>query len=87
MKVKLTKKFIGSVDYTTKGTDIYMDDVLTSFALRVGKLSKRYTLHKRIKGKLYSDLCCQICRHRLGRFYLRSLTIKVKPHLSWRFIA
>ena len=33
------------------------------------------------------DLCCQFCRNRLGRFYLRSLTVKVKPHLSWRFIA
>ena len=55
MKVKLTKKFIDSVDYTAKGTDIYMDDVLTGFALRVGKQSKRYTLHKRINGKLYRD--------------------------------
>lgn len=43
MKVKLTKKFIDSVDYTAKGTEIYMDDVLTGFALRVGKQSKRYT--------------------------------------------
>ncbi|WP_227681740.1 hypothetical protein [Psychrobacter glacincola] len=40
MKVKLTKKLIDSVDYTAKGTEIYMDDVLTGFALRVGKLSK-----------------------------------------------
>ena len=55
MKVKLTKKFIDSVDYTAKGTEIYMDDVLTGFALRVGKQSKRYTLHKRINGKLYRD--------------------------------
>ena len=55
MKVKLTKKFIDSVDYTAKGTDIYMDDVLTGFALRVGKQSKRYTLHKRINGKLYRE--------------------------------
>ncbi|WP_257020002.1 Arm DNA-binding domain-containing protein [Psychrobacter sp. BI730] len=55
MKVKLTKKFIDSIDYTAKGTDIYMDDVLTGFALRVGKQSKRYTLHKRINGKLYRD--------------------------------
>ncbi|BBI67482.1 hypothetical protein PKHYL_16730 [Psychrobacter sp. KH172YL61] len=37
MKVKLTKKFIDSVDYTAKGTEIYMDDVLTGFALRVGQ--------------------------------------------------
>ena len=35
----------------------------------------------------FGDLCCQFCRNRLGRFYLRSLTVKVKPHLSWRFIA
>ncbi|PKG34146.1 tyrosine-type recombinase/integrase [Psychrobacter sp. Sarcosine-3u-12] len=55
MKVRLTKKFIDSIDYTAKGTDIYMDDVLTGFALRVGKQSKRYTLHKRINGKLYRD--------------------------------
>ncbi|PKH80917.1 tyrosine-type recombinase/integrase [Psychrobacter sp. 4Bb] len=55
MKVKLTKKLIDSIDYTAKGTDIYMDDVLTGFALRVGKQSKRYTLHKRINGKLYRD--------------------------------
>ena len=55
MKVKLTKKLIDSVDYTAKGTEIYMDDVLTGFALRVGKQSKRYTLHKRINGKLYRD--------------------------------
>lgn len=55
MKVKLTKKFIDSVEYTAKGTDIYMDDLLTGFALRVGKQSKRYTLHKRINGKLYRD--------------------------------
>ena len=55
MKVKLTKRFIDSIDYTAKGTDIYMDDVLTGFALRVGKQSKRYTLHKRINGKLYRD--------------------------------
>ena len=55
MKVKLTKKFIDSVDYTAKGTDIYMDDVLTGFALRVGQQSKRYALHKRINGKLYRD--------------------------------
>ncbi len=55
MKVKLTKKFIDSIDYTAKGTDIYMDDVLTGFALRVGKQSKRYTLHKRINGDLYRD--------------------------------
>ena len=55
MKVKLTKKFIDSIDYTAKGTEIYMDDVLTGFALRVGKQSKRYTLHKRINGKLYRD--------------------------------
>ena len=55
MKVKLTKKFIDSIDYTAKGTDIYMDDVLTGFALRVGKQSKRYTLHKRINGKLYRE--------------------------------
>ncbi|MFK4000917.1 tyrosine-type recombinase/integrase [Psychrobacter namhaensis] len=55
MKVKLTKKFIDLIDYTAKGTDIYMDDVLTGFALRVGKQSKRYTLHKRINGKLYRD--------------------------------
>ena len=34
MKVKLTKKLIDSVDYTAKGTEIYMDDVLTGFALR-----------------------------------------------------
>ena len=34
MKVKLTKKLIDSVDYTVKGTEIYMDDVLTGFALR-----------------------------------------------------
>ncbi len=55
MKVKLTKKFIDSVDYTAKGTEIYMDDVLTGFALRVGKQSKRYTLHKRINGKLHRN--------------------------------
>ena len=55
MKVKLTKKLIDSIDYTAKGTEIYMDDVLTGFALRVGKQSKRYTLHKRINGKLYRD--------------------------------
>lgn len=55
MKVKLTKKFIDSIDYTAKGTDIYMDDILTGFALRVGKQSKRYTLHKRINGKLYRN--------------------------------
>ena len=55
MKVKLTKKFIDSVDYTAKGTDIYMDDVLTGFALRVGKQSKRYTLHKRIISNDISD--------------------------------
>ena len=55
MKVKLTKKFIDSIDYAAKGTDIYMDDVLTGFALRVGKQSKLYTLHKRISGKLYRD--------------------------------
>ena len=42
MKVKLTKKFIDSVDYTAKGTEIYMDDVLTGFALRVGKQSIHY---------------------------------------------
>ena len=55
MKAKLTKKLIDSVDYTDKGTEIYMDNVLTGFALRVGKQSKRYTLHKRINGKLYRD--------------------------------
>ena len=55
MKVKLTKKLIDSIDYTAKGTDIYMDDVLTGFALRVGKQSKRYTLHKRINGNLCRD--------------------------------
>ncbi|WP_201571686.1 tyrosine-type recombinase/integrase [Psychrobacter nivimaris] len=55
MKVKLTKKLIDSIDYTAKGTEIYMDDVLTGFALRVGKQSKRYTLHKRINGNLYRD--------------------------------
>lgn len=53
MKVKLTKKFVDSIDYTAKGTEIYMDDVLTGFALRVGNQSKHYTLHKRINGKLY----------------------------------
>lgn len=48
MKVRLTKKFIDWIDYIAKGTDIYtdIDDVLTGFALRVGKQSKRYTLHK-----------------------------------------
>ena len=55
MKVKLSKKFVDSVAYTSSGTDIYMDEVLTGFALRVGKQSKRYTLHKRINGKLYRD--------------------------------
>ncbi|MGP5312953.1 hypothetical protein [Psychrobacter faecalis] len=50
MKVKLTKKFIDSVDYTAKGTDIYMDDVLTGFALRVGKQSKRYMNRPEIVG-------------------------------------
>ena len=55
MKAKLTKKLVDSVDYTDKGTETYMDDVLTGFALRVGKQSKRYTLHKRINGKLYRD--------------------------------
>ncbi|MDN5621256.1 MAG: hypothetical protein L0G63_12420 [Psychrobacter sp.] len=55
MKVKLSKKFIDSVAYASNGTDIYMDEVLTGFALRVGKQSKRYTLHKRINGKLYRD--------------------------------
>lgn len=44
-----------SVDHTESGTDIYMDEVLTGFALRVGKQSKKYTLHKRINGKLYRD--------------------------------
>nr|WP_289057103.1 hypothetical protein [uncultured Psychrobacter sp.] len=71
MKVKLTKKFIDSIDYTAKGTDIYMDDVLTGFALRVGKQSKRYTLHKRINGKLYSQsiikLAQPISLNSLGR--------------------
>ena len=55
MKVKLTKRFVDSVEYATNGTDIYMDEVLTGFALRVGKQSKKYTLHKRINGKLYRD--------------------------------
>ncbi|WP_019672344.1 tyrosine-type recombinase/integrase [Psychrobacter lutiphocae] len=55
MKVKLTKRFVDSVEYATSGTDIYMDEILTGFALRVGKQSKKYTLHKRINGKLYRD--------------------------------
>ena len=55
MKVKLTKRFVDSVEYATNDTDIYMDEVLTGFALRVGKQSKKYTLHKRINGKLYRD--------------------------------
>lgn len=55
MKLKLTKRFVDSVEYATSGTDIYMDEVLTGFALRVGKQSKKYTLHKRINGKLYRD--------------------------------
>lgn len=29
MKVKLTKRFVDSVEYATNGTDIYMDEVLT----------------------------------------------------------
>ena len=33
------------------------------------------------------DPCCQIRITKLGRFWLRSMTIIVKPHLSWRFIA
>ena len=32
-----------------------MDDVLTGFALRVSRQSKRYTLRKRINRKLYRD--------------------------------
>lgn len=40
MKLKLTKRFVDSVEYATSGTDIYMDEVLTGFALRVGKQSK-----------------------------------------------
>lgn len=55
MKIKLTKRFVDSVEYATSGTDIYMDEVLTGFALRVGKQSKKYTLHKRINGKLYRN--------------------------------
>ncbi len=55
MKVKITKRFVDSVEYASSGTDIYMDTELTGFALRVGKQSKRYTLHKRINGKLYRD--------------------------------
>ena len=51
----LLLKFIDSIDYTVKGTDLYRDDVSTGFALRVDKQSKRYTLHKRINGKLYRD--------------------------------
>ena len=39
------------------------------------------------KEEVHSDPCRQIRTVKLGRFWLRSLTIKVKPHLSWRFIA
>ena len=56
MKVKLTKRFVDSVEYATNGTDVYMVEVLTGFALRVGKQSKKYTLHKRINGKSFIEM-------------------------------
>lgn len=56
MKVKLTKKFVDTVELTKKGDVIYTDEVLTGFALRVGKRGKRYILNKRINGKLHRDL-------------------------------
>ncbi len=55
MKVKLNKRFVDSVAYTSSGTDIYIDEVLTGFSLRVGKQFKRYMIHKRINGKLYRN--------------------------------
>ncbi|WP_230657751.1 tyrosine-type recombinase/integrase [Psychrobacter sp. I-STPA10] len=55
MKIKLTKKFVDTVPYANNGTDIYMDEDLSGFALYVGKQTKKYRLHKRINGELRRD--------------------------------
>ena len=56
MKIKLTKNFVDTVELTDKGDVIYTDEMLTGFALRVGKRGKRYILNKRINGKIHRDL-------------------------------
>lgn len=50
-KIKFTKKFIDSLDYSDKSV-IYQDEVVNGFAVRTNKTSKSYLVNKRIEGKL-----------------------------------
>ncbi|MGP4905187.1 tyrosine-type recombinase/integrase [Psychrobacter faecalis] len=50
-KIKFTKKFIDSLEYSDK-TVIYQDEVVNGFAVRTNKTSKSYLVNKRIDGKL-----------------------------------
>ena len=50
------------------------------------RFNRKCILYYEIHPTLYEP-CCQIRTVELGRFWLRSMTIKIKPHLSWRSIA
>ncbi|WP_199506805.1 MULTISPECIES: tyrosine-type recombinase/integrase [unclassified Psychrobacter] len=50
-KVKLTKRFIDSLDFSDKAT-VYQDEVVNGFAVRTHKTTKSYMISKRINGKM-----------------------------------
>ena len=51
-KIKLTKKFIDSLDYTDKAV-IHQDTLVSGFAVYTKSASKNYIINKRINGKLH----------------------------------
>ena len=50
-RVKLTKRFIDSLEYSEKA-DIYQDELVNGFAVRTNKTNKSYMISKRINGKM-----------------------------------
>lgn len=50
-RVKLTKRFIDSLEYSEKA-DIYQDELVNGFAVRTNKTNKSYMISKRINGNM-----------------------------------
>ncbi len=50
-RIKLTKRFIDSLEYSDKA-DIYQDELVNGFAVRTNKTNKSYMISKRIGGKM-----------------------------------
>lgn len=60
-KIRFTKRFIDSLDYSDKSV-IHQDEIVNGFAVRTNKTTKSYIVNKRINGKLQRRVIAD-CSH------------------------